>query len=835
MDLETFVEGCIKSVRLAYRLDWKTTPPDALALQPYLLWQTPEVISHTLAATTQWGRHIPHETYKKAYKSVFPAANVRRRNEAVATDTFFSDTAAIDNGATCAQFYVGLDSLYTSVFGMKSEKEFPATLQDTIRKHGAMDKLISDRAQVEISNKVLDILRNLFIADWQSKPYNQHQNPAERRYQDVKRATNVLLDRTGAPAYTWLEAITYVCFILNVSSNESLGWKTPYQVLFGQTPDISELFQFEFWEPVYFATGEQLDSYSKPNFPSTSHEKQGRFVGFSDTVGDKFCYKILTDDTQHVIHRSAVRSARDTNQVNRRLPSSVGESDSLIEIVKAPPRDNKGNLDTNDGYTPSHKQIYGNVFDPDELIGKTYLMDKQDNGERFRAKVVSKIIEQHENAQKGLKDLGKTKFIVSIENQPNQIVDYNTVLDHVNSQLEKETNDDETFYNFKAIVGHQGPLRSSHPDYKGSSYNVMVEWEDGSKTYEPLAQMIADDPVTCALYAKEQGLLNQPGWKSLKGIAKRDKKMIRMLNQSKYKPYRRAPTYKNGYQVPRTPEDAIEIDNHNNNTRWQDAIDLEINQILDYQTFKDLGKDAPGPPGYQKIRLHFVFDVKHDGRHKARLVAGGHLTETPVDSVYSGVVSLRSLRLVIFLAELNKLDIWGADVGNAYLEAHTKEKVYIIAGKGFGKLEGHTLVINKALYGLKSSGLRWHEKFSDTLRDMGFKISKADPDVWMRKNQDIWEYIAVYVDDLAIAAKDPKSVCDMLTQQYKYKLKGVGPLEIHLGCDFFRDQEGVFCFGPKKYIKKSIEAYEKMFNEKPKKASSPLEKMIIQRLMSLRF
>ena len=77
---------------------------------------------------------------------------------------------------------------------MKSEKEFPATLQDTIRKHGAMDKLISDCAQVEISNKVLDILRNLFLSDWQSKPYNQHQNPAESLYQDVKRATNILLN-----------------------------------------------------------------------------------------------------------------------------------------------------------------------------------------------------------------------------------------------------------------------------------------------------------------------------------------------------------------------------------------------------------------------------------------------------------------------------------------------------------------------------------------------------------------------------------------------------------------------------------------------------------------
>ena len=174
-----------------------------------------------------------------------------------------------------------------------------------------------------------------------------------------------------------------------------------------------------------------------------------------------------------------------------------------------------------------------------------------------------------------------------------------------------------------------------------------------------------------------------------------------------------------------------------------------------------------------------VYDVKHDGRHKSRLVAGGHLTDTPIESVYSGVVSLRSLRLVIFLAELNGLEVWGADIGNAYLEARTKEKVYIIAGKGFGELEGHTLVIDKALYGLKSSGLRWHEKFSDTLRDMGFYISKGDPDVWMRKNGDIWEYIAVYVDDLAIAARDPKSICERLTNTYKYKLKGLGPIEIH--------------------------------------------------------
>ena len=55
-------------------------------------------------------------------------------------------------------------------------------------------------------------------------------------------------------------------------------------------------------------------------------------------------------------------------------------------------------------------------------------------------------------------------------------------------------------------------------------------------------------------------------------------------------------------------------------------------------------------------------------------MAGGHLTETPAESVYSGVVSLRSVRLVVFLAELNNLKVWQTGIGNTYVEALTKEK-----------------------------------------------------------------------------------------------------------------------------------------------------------------
>jgi hypothetical protein len=178
-----------------------------------------------------------------------------------------------------------------------------------------------------------------------------------------------------------------------------------------------------------------------------------------------------------------------------------------------------------------------------------------------------------------------------------------------------------------------------------------------------------------------------------------------------------APRYKYGYEIAKNFEHAKKLDAQNGDTQWCDATALELAQLHEYDMFKDLGYKGDPPKGFKKIRTHLVFDwYKHDGRHKARMVADGHLTDVPLDSVYSsGVVSLvlRGLCSLVFLGELIGLETWAMDIGNAYLEAETKERVYIIAGAEFGELEGHTLVIFKALYGLRTSGLRWHERFAD--------------------------------------------------------------------------------------------------------------------------
>ena len=423
------------------------------------------------------------------------------------------------------------------------------------------------------------------------------------------------------------------------------------------------------------------------------------------------------------------------------------------------------------------------------------------------------------------------KFKLKInKDQAEEKMSYNQLMDYIQKGTDAEE-DPDSLFKFRDIVAHQGPLESTDPNHKGSKYNVMVEWESGEITYEPLTLISKDDPITCAVYAKKHDLLDTTGWKQLKRYAKTSKILIRAVKQSRIRQVRASARYQHGFQVPKDYNDGIRLDKENSNTHWQDAMDLELCQIHEYKVFKDTGKaqfhngKAVTPDGFQKILVHFVYAVKHDGRFKARLVADGHLTIEPVESIYSGVVSLRSLRMVVFLSQLNDLEIWGADVGNAYLEAYTDEKLCIIAGPEFKELQGHLMIMIKALYGTCSGGARWHDRLFDILQELKFKPSKADPDVWMRPEPGgtCYECIAVYVDDLAIAAKDPKAFCNELKKKYNLKLKGVGPLEYHLGCTYKKDPDGTLAADPRRYVNKILESYERMFKEKPRKSRPPLE------------
>jgi len=249
-----------------------------------------ETIRKTFQNTTQYGTkgRIDGQTLKQRIISPNPILNIPRRQEDVATDSIYSNTPAVDDGSTVAQVFIGRTSHYRTVHPLgATDANFPRVLMDEIRRLGAMNRIISDNAKAQISDRVKDILQTFAIKQHNSEARKGDHNFAERGWQDSKRMTNNLMNITNAPPYTWLLALQYVCFLQNHLARRSLGWRCSVEWILGFTPDISVLLQFEFWEPVFYALYES-------GFPRDSMEHVGRFIGIHEDIGNPMTFKVLT-------------------------------------------------------------------------------------------------------------------------------------------------------------------------------------------------------------------------------------------------------------------------------------------------------------------------------------------------------------------------------------------------------------------------------------------------------------------------------------------------------------------------------------------------------------
>ena len=437
---EDYVDKCIFTIS-----EHKVKPKDQdfSRLRPNFGFIPEKRIQKTLENTTQFCRQDTRFPLRKHFKTRFPAANVNRLNEVVATDTFFSDLPAFDDGilghggTTEVQLFCGTTSLFASVHPMKSESDMPNALLDFIRKYGAPNALFSDNAKAQTSKMVKQILRMYAIDDFQCEPHHQHQNPAERQIQDVKRMSNTLMDRTGTPGKFWLLNLQYTVYIINRLSTESLSWKTPIETAFGQKPDISAILAFRWWEPIYFSYGN--------TFPQ-SKERTGWIVGIAEHQGDAMTWLILDDLSQRVLARSAVRTALDLNLPNLRAEETSGlntqkQIKSTYDIV--------GNNDLSTFKLPK--------FSPEELLGVTFLREME-NGEKYRAQVVRKILDNEALNHE------RIKFLVSLgDGEFDEIITYNDLSAIIEDLQEREIKNPDSMWSFVEIKEHIGPLHPKHP------------------------------------------------------------------------------------------------------------------------------------------------------------------------------------------------------------------------------------------------------------------------------------------------------------------------------------------------------------------------------------
>jgi hypothetical protein len=179
------------------------------------------------------------------------------------------------------------------------------------------------------------------------------------------------------------------------------------------------------------------------------------------------------------------------------------------------------------------------------------------------------------------------------------------------------------------------------------------------------------------------------------------------------------------------------------------------------------------------------------------------------------VVSRESIRIALTYAALFGLPVIGADIKNAYLQAPSSEKHYIICGPEFGiENIGKVALIRRALYGGKVAGRDFWHHLRDCMRRLGFTSSSADPDVWFRRSkrasgEDYYEYVLLYVDDVICISENAERVIrDEIGRDWELKDESIGPPSKYLG-GLLREvtlSNGVqaWAFGSSQYVKAAV-------------------------------
>jgi hypothetical protein len=230
--------------------------------------------------------------------------------------------------------------------------------------------------------------------------------------------------------------------------------------------------RFKFWDNVY---AKRDESRGGKEFPSSSNEIACRFVGFSESVGHPMTYKVLTSDTKKVLYRSRIRLASECP--NPRADAAARMNSS------SPPTDNSISETFDDHSTTPVLQSRDRpmaVIDPNDIIGRTYLSTPEEDGTRMRLRIVEAI----DNIEHSI---NQEDIIIRFraENADGTYEEIQTI-NQILEKIEEEDGEDN-IWKFRSIDAHQGPLKRSDPNYKGSSWNVRVLWENGEVSYEPLS------------------------------------------------------------------------------------------------------------------------------------------------------------------------------------------------------------------------------------------------------------------------------------------------------------------------------------------------------------
>ena len=246
---------------------------------------------------------------------------------------------------------------------------------------------------------------------------------------------------------------------------------------------------------------------------------------------------------------------------------------------------------------------------------------------------------------------------------------------------------------------------------------------------------------------------------------------------------------------------------------WRAAMDTEWQACVD----KGVWEEVERPVGRVIIGALWVLHVKRNKegrttRYKARLTARGDKQIAGVDYFESYAPTGRdvSSRVGVSLAASRRMVSKQIDVVTAYLNSDLAEEVFMEVPLGFRKgREGKVLRLKKCLYGLVQAARAWWHLLRRAMSAAGFRASKLDPGLYVRKTAGgEWAWAVTHVDDVPLFA-DSEALLDEIKEvlQSQFGLKDDGPVTFVCGVEYRSLSDGRVHASQVAYAERVLEDY----------------------------
>lgn len=788
-----------------------------------------EQAQRTVDATTQRGvRTLLHGHLNRRYRTNDRQLRYRRLTHDVYTDTLDARIPSWHRKNKYAQVF-GTRFGWTRVYPMRHKSEAHEGLSLMAKRDGVPPCIIMDGAKEQTMGTFRKKAQEMDCHVKQTEPYSPWSNAAEGTIRELKRAAGRKALKKRSPLKLWDHCIELESLVRsNTALNHpELDGQVPETIMTGQTPDISCLAEYGWYDWVVY-----WDKTSK--FPDMK-EVYGKWLGPAKDIGPAMTAKILKANGQ-VIYTSSYRPLNeheltDDGEKERRatiekeilatIGPPISESDLKEASIDAETPEYEPYDDDVDGSSPLLSDSNdATPEDADNYVGASVNLP-------FGGTMLAGTVKRRTRDEEG-NITGKAHQnpildtrVYDVEFPGGQMAEFsaNAIAEHMYAQCDADGNQ---YLLLDAITDHKTDWTAvkkadqyivvngrRHLRKTTVGWKLCILWKDGSTSWERLVDIKQSYPIELAEYAIANALEQEPAFEWWVPYVMKKRKRVLAAVAKRYQKR----THKLGFEIPKSVKRAYEIDIENGNSLWRDAIAKEMSNVR--VAFNILDENQNVPPGYQFMDCHMVFDIKMDGfRRKARLVAGGHMTEAPAVMTYASVVSRETVRIALTIAALNDLEVKASDIQNAYLTAPCEEKIYTTLGPEFGEDKGKTAIIVRALYGLKSAGSSYWQHISDCMYSLNYKRCKADADLWMKpmtRPDDgfkYYSYILLYVDDVLAISHDAMSSLREIDKYFHMKPDSIGDPDIYLGAKLRQNQldNGVFCWSmsSSKYVQEAV-------------------------------